>query len=125
MKIAVMSDRPDLQGRVPDRFEAAAAMLLIETDDSSLCSAVSGETPEGFATAVVASGCEAVVCGKHIGKECFEPIAAACVTRYEGAGLDALTAALRADRGTLPIIPDYEGGQGCGSGGECHEHEDH
>lgn len=124
MKIAVMSDRPDAQGRVPARFEDAAALLLVETDDGTVYAVTAGETPERYAALVVSSGCEAVVCGKHISKECFEPIAAACVTRYDGAGLDVRTAARRADRGTLPIIPDYEGGHGCGSGtGECHEHD--
>ena len=126
MKIAVMSDRPDAQGRVPARFEDAAALLLVETDDDSVCAVTAGETPARYAALVAASGWEAVVCGGRIGKDCFEPIADACVTRYDGSGLDVLTAAKRADRGTLPIIPDYEGGHGCGSGtGDCdcgHEH---
>ena len=69
------------------------------------------------------SFCEAVVCSKHIGKECFEPIADAGVTRYDGTGLGVIAAAHGAEDGTLPLIPDYEGGTGCGSGtGECHEH---
>ena len=125
MKIAVMCDRPDAQGRVPERFEDAAALLVVETDSDTICAVTEGETPERYAALVAASGCEAVVCGR-IGKDCFAPIADACVTRYDGTGLDALTAAKRADRGTLPIIPDYEGGHGCGSGtGDCdcgHEH---
>ena len=120
MKIAVMSDRPDVQGRVPERFEDAAALLLVETDSDTVCSVTQGETPARYAALVAASGCEAVVCGARIGKDCFEPIADACVTRYDGGGLDVLTAAKRADRGTLPIVPDYEGGHGCGSGaGTC------
>ena len=128
MKIAVMSDREDLQGRVPDCFETSFALLMIETDGDKLLEAVSGAAPEQYAARIAASGCEAVVCGPHIGKACFDPIADACVTRYDGTGLDVLTAALRADRGTLPIIPEYEGGPGCGSGtgkcGDCdHEHE--
>ena len=124
MKIAVMSDRPDLQGQVPDSFEKSQALLMIETADGSLQEAVSGQTPEAFAERIAASGCEAVVCGPHIGKACFDPIAEACITRTDGAGLEVCTAALRADRGTLPIIPEYEGGPGCGSGtGECGECE--
>ena len=123
MLIAVMSDRADLNGRVPDRFENAAALLMIETDDDSTVLIAEGETPEACARKIAASEAEAVVCGPHIGKDCFEPIADACITRYEGAGLDVLTAAHRADRGSLPLIPEYEGGPGCGSGssecGEC------
>ena len=87
-----------------------------------------GKTAEEFAMEIAASGWEAVVCGPHIGKACFEPIADACVTRYNGAGLPVGDAALAADRGRLPLIPDFEGGTGCGSGtGECgdcdHDHE--
>ena len=126
MKIAVMSDRPDIQGRVPARFEDAAALLVVETDNDSLCSVTAGETPERYAALVAASGCEAVVSGGRIGKDCFEPIADACVTRYDGTGLDVLTAAKRAERGTLDIVPDYEGGHGCGSnGGSCDCGHDH
>ena len=46
------------------------------------------------------------------------------VTRYDGAGWNVLDAALAAERSALPLIPEYEGGPGCGSGtGECHEHD--
>ena len=128
MLIAVMSDRPDLQGRVPERFEDAAALLIVETDQDAVVMSFSGETPEVYAGKVVESGSEAVVCGPHIGKECFTPIADACVTRYAGAGLEILAAAKQADIGTLPLIPEYEGGPGCGSGasecGDCdHGHD--
>ena len=120
MLIAVMSDRPDLQGHVPDSFEEAAALLIIETDDASVAACYSGEAPEAYAAKVVDSGSEAVVCGPHIGKDCFTPIADACITRYIGQGLDVLSAAKQADVGTLPLIPEYEGGPGCSSGtGEC------
>ena len=123
MLIAVMSDRADLSGRVPDRFEASPALLFIETDGDKLMEAHTGLPAADYAAMIAASFCEAVVCGVHIGKDCFEPIADAGVTRYDGAGLDVLAAAHGAERGTLPLIPDYEGGAGCGSGtGECHEH---
>lgn len=120
MLIAVMSDRPDLQGRVPERFEDAAALLIVETDVPAVVENYAGEAPGAYARRIVASGSEAVVCGPHIGQECFTPIADAGVTRYAGAGLEILAAARQADIGTLPIIPEYEGGPGCGSGaGEC------
>ena len=125
MLIAVLSDRADLQGRVPDSFEGAAALLYIETDDGTAAAVFSGEAPETFAARIAASDCEAVVCGVHIGQACFTPIADACITRYAGAGLDVLSAARQGDRGTLPLIPEYEGGPGCGGGGgECREHDD-
>ena len=128
MLIAVMSDKPDLSGHVPDRFEESPALLLIETDGGRLVQALSGESAADYAAHIAASGCEAVACGVHIGKECFDPIADACVTRYDGGGLDVLSAARGADRGTLPLIPEYEGGPGCASGtGSCdcgHDRDD-
>ena len=123
MLIAVMSDRPELAGTVPDRFETAPAMLFIETDTDALVRAECGKPAEDYARLIAESFCEAVVCSAHIGKECFEPIADAGVTRYAGAGLGVLAAAHGAEDGTLPLIPDFEGGTGCGSGtAECHEH---
>lgn len=128
MLIAVMSDRADLTGHVPDRFEESPALLLIETDGGRLVHAWSGESPADYVKRIIASFCEAVVCGCHIGKECFDPIADESITRYDGTGLEVLAAAYGADRGTLPIIPEYEGGPGCASGtGSCdcgHDHEE-
>ena len=128
MLIAVMSDKADLSGRVPARFEESPALLLVETDGGRLVQACTGEDAASYVQRIVASGCEAVVCGSHIGKDCFNPIADACVTRYDGAGLDVLAAAYGGDRGTLPIIPEYEGGPGCASGAhtcDCgHDHDD-
>ncbi len=126
MLIAVMSDRPDLSGHVPDCFETSPALLLIETDGDRLIQAFSGAAPEEYAARIVESGCEAVVCSSHIGQACFDPIADACVTRYDGEGLDVLSAARGAEDGTLPLIPEYEGGPGCAPGtGDCsHDHEE-
>ena len=128
MLIAVMSDRADLDGRVPDRFETSPALLLIETDGDRLIAADHGACAADYAAKIAGCGCEAVVCGVHIGKECFDPIADACVTRDAGAGLNVLAAAHGAERGTLPLIPEYEGGPGCSSGtGSCdcgHDHDD-
>ncbi len=120
MLIAVMSDAPALTGVVPERFENSLALLLIETEGGRLVSAETGNPAETYAARIAACGCEAVVCGRHIGQNCFDPIADAGVTRYEGGGLNVLDAAIAAERGTLPLIPEYEGGPGCGSGtGSC------
>ena len=125
MLIAVMSDRADLVGAVPDRFETSPALLFIETEGDKLVRAETGKAAEDYARLIAESFCEAVVCGAHIGKACFEPMADAGVTRYAGAGLGVLAAAHGAEDGTLPLIPDFEGGTGCGSGtGECHEHDE-
>lgn len=124
MKIAVMSNQADLTGCVPDTFETSPALLIIETENMTLVQAFSGMNGMEYAKIIAKAGWEAVACGPHIGKDCFDPIADACVTRYNGAGMSVCEAALAADRGTLPLIPDFEGGTGCGSGaGECGECE--
>ena len=120
MLIAVMSDRADCTGCVPDRFETSPVLLFIETEGGRLLRAETGASAVQFAEMIAASGCEAVVCGRHITQACFDPIADACVTRYEGGGMNVLDAAVGAERGTLPLIPEYEGGPGCSSGtGSC------
>lgn len=126
MIIAVMSSQPTLNGTVPDTFEASPALVLIETDsDGLLWGGIINGTEDAVAR-ILQSECEAVVCGRHIGEQAFTPIADACITRYDGTGMNVLQAAKRADVGTLALIPDFEGGHGCGSGtGECHhDHEE-
>lgn len=126
MKIAVMSTLPNLEGVVPERFETSPALLIIETDDGSICEVLESKEPMDYVDKIVETWCEAVVCGVHIGQKCFDPIADESITRYDGAGENVLIAAKKADRGLLPIIPEYEGGPGCGGGGgdesHCHEH---
>jgi len=123
MLIAVMSDRPDESGTVPERFEDAAALLFIETDTKTIAERFSGEAAEAFASRIAASEAEAVVCGRRIGQICFEPVADACISRYDGTGMSVYEAAFAALDNTIPLIPDFEGGHGCGSGhGECYAH---
>ena len=117
MRIAVLSDRKHLGGRVPDTFETSPFVLLVETDDMTLRWAKKCASPEALVRAVLDANCEAVVCGEHITKACFEPIADACVTRYRGTGCGILDAAKGALDNTLPLIRDYEGGTGCDAGG--------
>lgn len=126
MIIAVLSNTPDLSGTVPETFETSPALLLIETDTGELLCGKSLSGPEEAVSLILQSDCEAVVCGSHIGEAAFTPIADACITRYDGTGMDVFLAAKQADLGTLALIPDYEGGHGCGSGtGECrHSHDE-
>lgn len=130
MKIAVMSTRPDALGTVPDTFETAPALLIVETDNGSIVEVLQSAEPMDYTNKIVEAWVEAVVCGVHIGQRCFDPIADESITRYDGAGLNVIIAARMADKGNLPIIPEYEGGPGCdGGGGECgeghcHEHEE-
>lgn len=126
MQIAVMSSRPDIEGTVPDRFEDSPALIIWETDTEEIVSAYTGESAGEYAARIAASEAEAVVCGKHIGKECFEPIADACISRYDGTGMSVPEAAYAALMNRIPMIPEYEGGPGCGSGkGECDPEHHH
>ena len=120
MRIAVMADRPALDALVPEVYEDSPAMLVVETDDNSIVEAV--ENPADlleYAAVMVNCDCEAVVCTPHIGQEAFEPLVAACITRYDGRGLAVLEAAHRAEQSRLEIVREYEGGPGCTSGGAC------
>jgi predicted Fe-Mo cluster-binding NifX family protein len=122
MKLAIMSDRGSVEGHVPASFESSPAMLIWETDTDTVVQVLENFTPEQFARRAVESGSEAVVCSRHIQREAFNIIAGACVTRYDGEGLSIPEAAHRAYDGTLPIIPEYEGGPGCSAGtGSCEE----
>lgn len=123
MLIAVMSDGPLPDGIVPDTFENSPCLILWETDTDTPAEIVCGKTPEAYAAYIAQSGAEAVVCGPHIGKECFNPIADACVSRYDSTGMPIPQAAKAALHNAIPMITEYEGGPGCGSGrGECTDH---
>lgn len=122
--IAVMTDKPEIDGVVTDRFENASALVFWETDTETIVETYTQKEPEEFAKLIAKSEAEAVACGSHIGQACFEPIADMSITRYDGTGLTLAAAAKGALIGYLPIIPEYEGGPGCGSGtGSCSEHE--
>ncbi len=123
MKIAVMSDRPDRSGTVPDTFETSPAMLIFTLPGAAF-RVFEGKTALEYGAVMIEEDCEAVVCGPHIGREAFDPIADAGITRFQGDGLGVLEALRGACANTLPIIPEYEGGPGCsGGGGECHDHD--
>jgi predicted Fe-Mo cluster-binding NifX family protein len=120
MRIAVMADRPAPEAAVPAIYEESPAMLIIETDDESVVCVMEkpGDLRE-YVTAMEQYDCEAVVCSFHIGQEAFEPLVAACITRYDGVGLPVMEAARRALDNRLELVREYEGGPGCTSGGEC------
>jgi predicted Fe-Mo cluster-binding NifX family protein len=120
MRIAVMANRPELEATVPEVYEESPAMLIIETDDESVVCVMQKPDDLGeYAVAMEQYDCEAVVCSSHIGQEAFEPLVAACITRYDGAGLSVMEAAQRALDSRLELVREYEGGPGCTSGGDC------
>ena len=74
MLIAVMSSLPSPDGVVPDTFETSPAMLMVETEDGSVGTVIVSGRPKDYVDKIVETWCEAVVCGEHIGKECFDRI---------------------------------------------------
>ena len=121
MKIAVMASAVSREAVVPDSFEQSPAVLIVETDTWEIEDSLAAAPAEHVAM-IIDHRCEAVVCSSHIGQECFDPIANESITRYDGAGLNVMEAAVLAEKNRLPIIPEYEGGPGCDPGhGTCEE----
>ena len=122
MKIAVMASEISREATVPDRFETSPAVLIVETDTWEIVDSLASAEPLALVAKLREARCEAVVCSAHIGQECFDPIAGDSITRYEGAGLNVMEAAVLAEKSRLRIIPEYEGGPGCSAGtGSCED----
>ncbi len=115
MKIAVMGERPDVNAFVPACYEESDAMIIFETDTWQVDEIISGRDTQRYYDALIRHDCEALVCGRSITKESFEPIAAAAITRYCGEGYPASLAARKALENELTYIVDFEGGTGCHS----------
>ena len=137
MKIAVLSDTPNLGGKVPAQFSQSPCLLVINAETGQLLHTVArDDKAEGqdiaFAREILRWDCEGVLCGP-IEREPFIIIAdEGCVTRYNASGLPVVEALARMNSRSLELIRDYIGGDGCqgehnsgGSACECgHHHED-
>ena len=115
MKIAVMAERPDVNAFVPDCYEESDAMIIFDTETWHADEIISGRDTARYYNALIKNDCEALVCGRSITKESFEPIAAAAITRYCGEGYPAILAVHEAVENRLGFIVDFEGGTGCHS----------
>ena len=122
IKIACLLDKKN--GKVADMFSDSCHAVVIDAENGKILR----ELPRGrvsdteFARMIAAEDVEAVITGP-MNKEPFEVIAEDyCITRYDGGGLKAGEAVRFMNEYRLRIIPDYIGGTGCHSGGECHEH---
>ena len=131
MLIAAVTDSGDLMSRIPERFEEGKYLLIVETDDGSVAAAYAAkEIPVmRFPEKIIEHNVEAVVSGVMTA-DVFEPVAAASITRFNGAGLTAQEAVHAAVYNMLPYITDHEGGTGCPSHGDhseenCLHHHEH
>ena len=122
IRIACLLDRKD--GVIAESYAAAEYVVLIdaETGDFLKEFARDGLSDVEFARRLVKEDPEAVITG-GIEQGPFEILAEeAYITRYDGVGLAAPEAIRLMNAYRLKLIPDFIGGTGCHSGGECHEH---
>lgn len=130
IKIAVCMDDRGPLGVVPALFGQTGQLLLMESALGTVREvfARDGMSEAELARKVLEWNCECVLCG-DIAEAPFLILAdEGGVTRYNAAGL-SLDKALKAfNAGSLPLIRDCIGGQGCQSEAadltrECREHD--
>lgn len=124
MNIACAVNEKNLNAIIPEKFEDAAGLLIIETDTMEIVDYVTEDWVENM----VKYECEALVCGSMYDAELFEAVADACITRFQGKGLTAEDGTNKMMNYEIPIITDYVGGSGCASHGNpsnCAEHDHH
>lgn len=121
MKIAVAADTKEMTAVIPEIFDDAKGLLIIETDDMEIVDYVTDK----WLANMMKYDCEVLICGDMYDPPLFEAIAGAGITRYYGGGLSAGDATEKMMRYEIPLITDYVGGHGCGSHGDpanCAQH---
>ena len=65
MYIGIMTDRPDMDGKIPALFADANYLLIVDTDTGTVRTKYtrSGMTDRNFARKLIEHDCEAVLCG--------------------------------------------------------------
>ena len=133
MHIAVAVNENSLKAIIPETFEEAKGLLIIETDTMEVIDYIPGSAvrqdaeSRDWVTAMVDYDCEALICGDMYDAHTFDAIAYACISRYNGANYSARKATKKMMDYELEIIRDYVGGTGCGSHGhasDCHDHSE-
>lgn len=122
IRIACLLDKRN--GRIANLFSEAVHAVFIDAETGDFLKEImrNGSSDAEFARMLAGEDPEALITGE-MNKEPFEIIAEEyCITRYYGAGLKAGEAVRMMNAYRLRIIPDYIGGTGCHSDGECHEH---
>ncbi len=126
MLIAVLSNASTYSSMIPERYEDAACLWIMESD-GMYPESVYTKTPDDpdlFQREIINYNVEAVVCGVMTEHE-FEPIAGAAITRFNGSGLTVEESVRAAIYNALPYITDFENGSGCPSNSqktECAHH---
>ena len=115
MKVAICAERDDLASRVPNAFQDAEYLMIIDADTNIMTAVYPREDAQNirFAEHIREEDCEVLICGA-LEKEPFEIIAGAGVTRYDGSRKLVQAAYKRMLLGKLPLIRDHIGGSGTG-----------
>ena len=117
MLIGIMTDKPEMDGKIPALFADSRYLLIVNPDTRAIEAKYSSDGTGGisFARKLIEHDCEAVLCGE-LDREPFLIIAdEGCITRYNGIGLSAADALKAMTEDRLPFIKDCIGGTGCHS----------
>lgn len=123
MHIAIAVNENSLKAIIPDTFEDAKGLLIIETDTMDVIDYI---TDKDWVEEMVRYDCEALICGDMYDAHTFDAIAFAMISRYNGMGYSARKATKKMMDYELELIRDYVGGTGCGNHGSpanCAEHD--
>jgi len=123
MRIGITTDNTGLESVVADEFANCSHLLIVSLNDSISCREIEVmgvtvlENPGDDSGAqlvqeLIHYDCEAVITGK-LEPAVFEMIADACITRYNGAGYQALNALGKMAGRELELIRNAEGTDGC------------
>ena len=132
MHIAIAVNEKDLKAIIPEKFEDAKGLLIIETDTMEIIDYIPGSAirqdadSRDWVEEMVRYECEALICGDMYDAHTFDAIAFAMISRYNGMGYSARKATKKMLDYELEIIRDYVGGTGCGNHGDpanCAEHD--
>lgn len=122
IRIACLLDKKN--GKIAGLFREAVHAVLIDAETGDILKEIAraGVSDAEFARKLAEEDPEALITGE-MNREPFEIIAEEYgITRYDGGGLKAGEAVRLMNAYKLRIIPDYIGGTGCHSGGDCHDH---
>lgn len=115
IKIAVAIETTEAMA-ITAKLAEAPHLMLVDVEKYAILEIISSSDPAArdisFAEQVVKWDCEAIICG-DIDQAAFEILADQGVTRYLGAGHSALEAIELMNAYRLPLIKEYNGGEGC------------
>jgi predicted Fe-Mo cluster-binding NifX family protein len=115
MKIAVAVDTIE-EMIITAKLAEAPHLILVDVDKYTILETISQSDPAdrdiSFAEQSVKWDCEAIICGK-IEQNAFEILAELGVSRYLGTGHSAIEAIKLMEDYNLPLIKEYNGGEGC------------